>query len=100
MSMKSEGPTLKQVAVQILGELTTPIPVDEMVSRVLERYPATAKDPRKRVRDVLHSNEMIGVELVYLDPKTIVPLRLAMQGVCFRVLLGTDEIKQGLLRSQ
>ena len=97
MSIKSVGPTLKQVAVQILGELTAPTTVDEMVSRVLERYPATAKDPRKRTRDELHSNEMIGVELVYLDPKTIVPLHLAMQGVCFRVPVGPNEIKQGFI---
>ncbi|MCL4506223.1 MAG: plasmid pRiA4b ORF-3 family protein [Chloroflexi bacterium] len=84
----------------MLAELTAPTSVDDIVRRVLERYPATAKDPTKRVRDQLHSNDMVGVDLVYLDPKTIVPLRLAMPGICFRAPLGADEVESGLLHIQ
>ena len=49
---------------------------------------------------MLHSYEMVGVELVYLDPKTITPLRIAMPGICFRVPLGNEDLKSGLLNIQ
>lgn len=100
MAVKHVGPTLRQVTLQVLADLTAPTLVDDLVRSILERYPATAKNPAKRVRDQLHSNDMVGVELIYLDPKTIVPLRLAMPGICFRVPLGADEVKLGLLQIQ
>jgi hypothetical protein len=97
MSIKREGPTLREITMQVLAELTAPAPVAEVVQRVLACFPSQSKDPPKRVRDLLHSFDLVGVELVYLDPKTIVPLRLAMPGVRFRVPLEPDEIKQGVL---
>jgi len=97
MPIKREGPTLRDVTLQVLAELTAPAPVDDIVRRVLEQFPSTSKNPPKRVRDPLHSFDMVGVELVYLDPKTIAPLRLALSGVCFRVPITSEEIKQGVL---
>lgn len=97
MPAKREGPTLREVMLQVLAELTEPALVNDIVQRVLERYPATSKNPPKRVRDHLRSLDVVGVELVYLDPKTIVPLRLAMPGICFRVPLDADDVKSGLL---
>ncbi len=97
MPAKREGPTLREVTQQVLEEMTEPASVNDIVQRVLERYPSTSKDPPKRVRDHLHSHEMVGVELVYLDPKTIAPLRLAMPGVCFRVPLEADDVQSGLV---
>ncbi len=72
MPAKREGPTLREVMLQVLAELTEPALVNDIVQRVLERYPATSKNPPKRVRDHLRSLDVVGVELVYLDPKTIV----------------------------
>lgn len=100
MPAKREGPTLREVMLQVLAELTEPALVNDIVQRVLERYPATSKNPPKRVRDHLRSLDVVGVELVYLDPKTIVPLRLAMPGICFRVPLDADDVKSGLLPVQ
>lgn len=100
MPAKREGPTLREVMLQVLAELTEPTLVNDIVQRVLERYPATSKNPTKRVRDLLRSLDMVGIELVYLDPKTIVPLRLAMPGICFRVPLDADDVKSGLVPVQ
>ncbi len=97
MPIKREGPTLRDVTLQVLAELTAPASVDDIVHRVLKRFTSTSKDPPKRVRDLLHSFDMVGVELVYLDPKMIAPLRLAMSGVRFRVPITPEETKQGVL---
>ena len=97
MPVKHEGPTLKQVTLQALADLTAPALVDDLARRVLERYPVTGKNPTKRVRGLLRSFDMVGVELVYLDPKTIAPLRLAMPGICFRVPLAAGDVQSGLL---
>ena len=97
MPAKREGPTLKEVTHQVLEELTEPTSVNDIVQRVLQRYPSTSKRPTSLVRNQLHSFGMVGVEIVYLDARTIAPLRLAMPGVCFRVPLGADDVQTGLL---
>ena len=81
MPAKREGPSLKQITRQVLEELDGPAPVDVVMEHVLARFPSQSTHPPKRVRDLLHSHDMVGVELVYLDPKTVVPLRLSMPGV-------------------
>lgn len=97
MRVKHEGPTLSQVARQVLAELTGPAPVNVITEHIVARYSPQSPATSKRARDILRSYEMVGVDLVYLDPKTIIPLHLAMRGVCFRVPLGREEIKRGLL---
>ncbi len=92
-----EGPTLREITMQVLAELTAPASLDEVIQRVLARFPSQSKHPPKRVSDFLHSPDLVGVEVVYLNPKTIVPLRLAMPGVRFRVLLEPDGVQQGIL---
>lgn len=97
MPIKREGPTLRQVTLQVLAELTAPAPVDDVVRRVLERFPSISKDPPRRVRDLLHSFDLVGAEWVYLDPQTIAPLRLVMPGIRFRVPIESAEVKAGVV---
>lgn len=97
MSYKPGVPTLKEIMLANLSELTAPVPMETLVSRILEQYPSVGKRPGQRVRDLLRGYDLNGVELVLLDPQTIVPLRLAMPDVRFRVVLGAEEAKQGML---
>jgi hypothetical protein len=97
MPAKQNSPTLKEVTHQVLEELTEPTSVNDVVQRVLQRYPSASKHPTRLVRNQLHSREMVGVEIVYPDAGTIAPLRLAMPGVCFRVPLDAEHVQSGLL---
>jgi hypothetical protein len=76
--------TLKQVVEQVLSELEGPITVTDLAERVYAIYPTKAKDPMSSLRNCLYYDEQ-GVNLVYLDKSTVLPMRIAMQGVRFRV---------------
>ncbi|MBI4785602.1 MAG: hypothetical protein HY782_00945 [Chloroflexi bacterium] len=78
MRVKHDGPTLKQITLQVLGELSAPASVDVVAQEILARYLFESKEPRKRVRNLFRSDDILGVELVYLDSQTIAPLRWAM----------------------
>ena len=97
MPSKRAGPTLKQITLQVLAELSAPASVGAVVQEILARYPFESKEPRERVRNLFRADDMVGVELVYLDSQTIAPLRWAMTGICFRVPLGPEVAKEGTL---
>jgi hypothetical protein len=89
-------PTIAQAIAQALSDVQGPIPVKELVERVLTIRPSSAKNPAGPVKNHLrwHAN---GSSLVYLDRKTIVPLQPAMCGVRFRIPLTRQEVKHGVL---
>ncbi len=94
--MTDEKPiTLEQAVQRVIGELDGPTPVAEIVRRVLEIRPSSAKHPEQQIRSQIsgHWNKT----WVYLDAKTISPLRVAMQGARFRIVLSRLEIKHGAL---
>ena len=97
MPGKRDGPTLMQITLQVLAELNAPTSVDAVVQAVLARYPFESKEPRKRVRNLLRADGIFGVELVYLNPQTIAPLRWAMTGIRFRVPLGPEDVSTGTI---
>jgi hypothetical protein len=70
--------------------------VKEFSERVLELAPSTAKKPLQAVRSHLRY-EHAGQTLVFLDSKTILPMRLALRGVRFRVPLSRRDVKEGML---
>ena len=72
------------------------MPIDELAKRVLAIYPSRAKNPLTSVRSTLRT-EHAGKTLVFLDRQTIVPLRVAMQGVRFRIPLTREEVDRGVL---
>lgn len=94
----SEQPSLtwSQAIEQVLSELDDPIGFDEFAQRVLAIYPTTAKRPTTALRQHLQEDH-IGRTMVYLEDQSVVPMRIAMQGVRFRVSLARQEATQGVL---
>ena len=82
--MPNNNPTLKQVVEQVLAEVDGPITVKDLAERVYAIYPTKAKTAMSSFRNCLHYDEQ-GVNLVYLNRDTILPMRIAMQGVRFRI---------------
>ena len=82
--MVDKKTTLKQVVEQVLSELDGPITVKDLADRVYAIYPTKAKTAMSSFRNCLHYDEQ-GVNLVYLNRDTILPMRIAMQGIRFRV---------------
>lgn len=82
--MVDNKPTLKQVVEQVLSALNEPITVTDLADRVYAIYPTRSKTAMSSLRNCLHYDEQ-GVNLVYLDKFTILPTRITMQGVRFRV---------------
>ena len=76
--------TLKQVIEQVLSELNELITVTDLADRVYAIYPTRAKTAMSSLRNCLHYDEQ-GVNLVYLDKFTVLPMRIAMKGIRFRV---------------
>ena len=85
--------TLKQVIEQVLSELEGPITVTDLADRVYAIYPTRSKTAMSSFRNCLHYDEQ-GVNLVYLDRFTILPMRIAMQGVRFRVPIDRHAAKE------
>jgi hypothetical protein len=82
--MRDKKVTLKQVVEQVLSELNGPITVTDLADRVYAIYPTRSKTAMSSLRNCLHYDEQ-GVNLVYLDKFTVLPMRIAMQGVRFRL---------------
>lgn len=82
--MADKKVTLKQVVEKVLSDLNEPITVKDLADLVYAIYPTRSKTAMSSLRNCLHYDEQ-GVNLVYLDKFTILPMRIAMQGVRFRV---------------
>ena len=82
--MPGKKVTLKQIVEQVLSELDGPITVTDLADRVYAIYPTRSKTAMSSLRNCLHYDQQ-GVNLVYLDKFTVLPTRIAMQGVRFRV---------------
>jgi hypothetical protein len=88
-------PTYEQILKDIADSLTGPLPLDDLIQQVLTRKHSSAKNPRASVLNVLRYS--LGKSVVYLDPKTVLPTRLAMQGARFRLPLGRRVAEKGEL---
>jgi hypothetical protein len=88
--------TRRQAVEQIVAQLDGPIEVNELCRRVLDIAPSRAKKPLAAVRNHVRQ-EHIGRSVIFLDAKTVLPLRLAMKGVRFRVPVSRREADQGVL---
>jgi len=93
--MTNEKPiTLGAAIKQVLAQVDGPVAVDEFARRVLAIHPSKAKKPDASVRNHLRREEL-GRTLVYLDRQTILPMRIAMKGVRFRIPVTRQEATQG-----
>jgi len=72
-----------------------PVPAAAVIEQLLAAHPSQAKNPRTAART--HLRSAVGHELVFLDPDTVLPLRLALQGARFRLPLDRDTVKTGLV---
>lgn len=94
--MPNDKPTLKQVTEQVLSDLDGPITVKDLADRVYAIYPTKAKTAMSSFRNCLHYDEQ-GVNLVYLNKDTILPMRIAMRGVRFRVPIDRHVEKENVI---
>ncbi|HEX6303083.1 MAG TPA: hypothetical protein VFZ76_02770 [Anaerolineales bacterium] len=88
----SQGEAIKRVSAQIEG----PVALNEFVERVLDLWPSKAKDPKSTVRQSIRDDHL-GKDLLFLDETTLLPMRLAMRGVRFRIPLSRQEVERGWL---
>jgi hypothetical protein len=88
--------TLQQAVEQALAQVDGPITADEFFRQVLILRPSKAKKPTAALRNHIRWNEA-GKTLVFLDAQTVLPLRVAMRGVRFRIPLSPQEAKRGVL---
>ncbi|MGH8058676.1 MAG: hypothetical protein ACREOH_15800, partial [Candidatus Entotheonellia bacterium] len=93
----NKPPSLYDTIEQVLAQVDGPIPVDECAARVLAIYPSKAKNPMTSIRGHLRL-EHPGYTLVFVDRHTLVPIRVAMKGVRFRIPLTREEVTRGVLR--
>ena len=89
----SSSPTYETILNELAASLTGPIPLDDLIQDVLARKPSSAKNPRQVVREKLR--ETYRSPFIFLDPKTLLPIRLAMQGARFRMPLGRSGAERG-----
>ncbi len=78
----------------VIDQLDGPTPVDEVVQRVLSIRPSNAKNPAQQVRSSMRY--MYQPTWVWLDQHTVLPMRLAMHGVRFRITPPESEIEHSL----
>jgi hypothetical protein len=88
--------TLSEAILQVVDEIGGPIAVSDFADRVLAIYPSKAKNPAARVRNHLRQEEY-GTSITYRDRQTILPLRVAMKGIRFRITITRQEATQGML---
>ena len=93
---KSNLPTFDEAIEIVLGEVNEPIEISDFVDRVLEIRPSSAKRPSSSVRTKMRTYRA-GKNLVFLDKETIVPLRVAVPGIRFRIPLSRTEVDRDVL---
>jgi hypothetical protein len=93
---KSELPSIDTAIKSVLSELNAPIDIHDFYNKVLEIRPSSSKNPTANIRNNIRSS-FVGESLAFLDKETIVPLRVAMPGVRFRIPLSELEAKRKIL---
>ena len=93
---KSDLPTIDEAIESVLKEVNEPVAVSTFIDRVLEIRPSSSKKPATGIRNQIRRHH-IGRDLVFLDKETIVPLRVAVPGIRFRIPLSRLEVDRGIL---
>lgn len=94
--MTQSEPTISSILLELADEYTSVVAEREVLDRVLERRPSTAKDPYASIRNILRYD---GFESgwVRLGGGKLIPRRAALQGLRFRVIPSDDEFAGHLL---
>ena len=93
---KSQQITINQAIERVMAKVSGPIEVSTFIDKVLKIRPSSAKKPTTSIRNKLRE-EHEGISLIFLDKKTLVPLRVVAPGIRFRIPLSRQEIDQGIL---
>jgi hypothetical protein len=88
-------PTYSEIIEVILDPIQGPLSVYWLAEQILQNRPSKAKNPHKAALNQIQQER--GRLLVYLQPDTILPIRLALQGARFRHRLNHSIIRKGLL---
>jgi tetratricopeptide (TPR) repeat protein len=91
---KRQEPTLDQLVESLLAEVDGPVLLDELVQQVLARRPSKAKHPVQAVTNHIRTSYRQEC-YVFLDRSRVMPLRLALQGVRFRITLDRQMVGFG-----
>jgi hypothetical protein len=96
MNERFQPPTKRRAVEQVIAQMTGPMDLEEFTRRVLALWPSQAKNPKAGIRDALRF-DFLGRTLLFLEEQTLIPLRLAMPGVRFRISLTRQELNKGWL---
>lgn len=92
---EAKPPSYSEIIAGLLRPLQGPISMDTLVDQILQLHPSQARNPRQAVRKYIREAQW--EYLVRPDPKTILPIGLAFQGVRFRIRLDRETVSTGLL---
>ncbi|HEU5085826.1 MAG TPA: hypothetical protein VFT99_00225 [Roseiflexaceae bacterium] len=92
--MAQQELTIASILQELAREYDTLVNERDVLDRVLERRPSQAKDPYASIREKLRwDGAQVG--WVRLGQGKLLPLRVALQGLRFRVIPDADEIGEG-----
>ncbi|GAB4189348.1 MAG: hypothetical protein OHK0022_01580 [Roseiflexaceae bacterium] len=94
--MSPKEPTIATILLELSEQYDGAVPEREVFDRVLARRPSTAKDPYARIREQLRFHSA-HVGWVGLGNGQVMPLRVALLGLRFRITPTADEIDRALL---
>jgi hypothetical protein len=89
-------PTISSILRELADQFTTIVSERDVYNRVLERRPSRAKDPYASIREQLRFGAP-RLGWVWLGGGQLVPLRVAQQGMRFRIIPSEDEFAGDLI---
>src|SRR5215211_3286810 len=95
-TMEQSEPTISSILLELADEYNGIVSEREVFERVLARRPSQAKDPYASIRNKLRYD---GVEVgwVRLGGGELIPRKVALQGLRFRVIPSDDEFAGDML---
>jgi hypothetical protein len=94
--MTQSEPTISSILLELADEYEGVVAEREVLDRVLQRRPSQAKDPYASIRNILRY-ESSESGWVRLGSGKLIPRRIALQGLRFRVMPSDDEFAGDLL---
>ncbi len=94
--MTHHEPTIASILRLLAGEYDGPVDEQQVLERVLERRPSSAKNPYATIRERLRWDGL-SLGWLRLNRTQLMPLRIALQGLQFRCLPRPCDVEAGLL---
>ncbi len=94
--MANNEPTIASILRALAAQYDGPVTERQVLERVLEQRPSTAKNPYATIRERLRWDGL-ALGWLRLDRNELVPLRVVLQGLRFRCVPQPWEIEAGLL---